>query len=50
LELGAMGWGDVRYCFAMAILVIILIILSSSASILFGTSLGDALIKLYETL
>jgi hypothetical protein len=22
-----MGWGDVRYCFAMAILVIILIIL-----------------------
>ena len=23
LELGAIGWGDVRYCFAMAILVII---------------------------
>jgi hypothetical protein len=27
LELGVMGWGDVRYCFAMAILVIIIIIL-----------------------
>jgi hypothetical protein len=26
LELGAMGWGDVCYCFAMAILVIIIIL------------------------
>jgi hypothetical protein len=49
-----MGWGDVRYYFAMAILVILIILLSSalfsSASILSGTFLGDALIKLYETL
>jgi hypothetical protein len=44
-----MGWGDVRYCFAMAILVIILII-PLSASILSVPFLGDALIKLYETL
>jgi hypothetical protein len=27
LELGALGWGDVHYCFAMAILVIIIIII-----------------------
>jgi hypothetical protein len=44
-------WSGVMsaYCFAMAILVI-LIILPSSASILSGTFLRDALIKLYETL
>jgi hypothetical protein len=44
-----MGWGDVRYCFAMAILVII-IILIILPHILFARFLGDALIKLYETL
>ena len=71
-----MGWGDVRYCFAMAILVIILIIIITSHRtqsgdvLLFYVSfsllllflllffhtflsalfLGDALIKLSETL
>ena len=71
-----MGWGDVRYCFAMAILVLIIIIMSprmqSGDVLLFYVSfpllllllflllffhtflsarfLGDALIKLYETL
>jgi hypothetical protein len=66
-----MGWGDVHYCFAMAILVIILINspgLLSGDVLLFYVSfslfllflffhtflstlfLGDALIKLYETL
>ena len=72
-----MGWGDVCYCFAMAILVIILITsprLLSGDVLLFYVSfslllllfllllllffhtflsalfLGDALIKLYETL
>jgi hypothetical protein len=66
-----MGWGDVRYCFAMAILVIIitsprllsgdvlLFYVSFSLLLLFllffhtflsALFLGDALIKLYETL
>ena len=48
-----MGWVDVRYCFAMAILVIILLLLSfflSSVKSLSDTFLGDSLIKLYETL
>jgi hypothetical protein len=68
-----MGWGDVRYCFAMAILVIILITSPQTQSgdvLLFYVSfslllllfllffhtflsalfLGDALIKLDETL
>jgi hypothetical protein len=43
-----MGRGDVRYCFAMAILVIIILLLSFFLSS--DTFLGDALIKLYETL
>ena len=43
-----MGWDDVRYCFAMAILVILLLL--SSVKSLSDTFLGDALIKLYETL
>jgi hypothetical protein len=65
-----MGWGDVRYCFAMAILVItsprtqsgdvLLFYVSFSLLLLFlllffhtflsALFLGDALIKLYETL
>jgi hypothetical protein len=66
-----MGWGDVRYCFAMVILVIIitsprlllgdvlLFYVSFSLLLLFllffhtflsALFLGDALIKLYETL
>ena len=62
-----MGWGDVRYCFAMAILVrtplllsgdhdVLLFYLSFSLLLLFFQTclsarfLGDALIKLYETL
>ena len=44
-----MGWGDVRYCFAMAILVII-IILIILPHIFFARFLGDALNKLYATL
>jgi hypothetical protein len=44
-----MGWGDVHYCFAMAILVLLSFFLSSVKS-LSDTFLGDALIKLYETL
>ena len=43
-----MGWDDVRYCFAMAILVIIIIL--SFHTFLSTRFLGDALIKLYETL
>jgi hypothetical protein len=42
-----MGWGDVRYCIAMAILVIILILLPHILSARFHR---DSLIKLYETL
>jgi hypothetical protein len=74
-----MGWGDVRYCFAMAILVIILITSPDCCRVMYRYStflfhycyylvllflllllffhtflstlfLGDALIKLYETL
>ena len=63
-----MGWGDVRYCFAMAILVtsprllsgdVLLFYVSFSLLLLFllffhtflsARFLGDALIKLYETL
>ena len=61
-----MGWGDVRHCFAMAILVItsprtqsgdvLLFYVSFSLLLLFfhtflsALFLGDALIKLYETL
>jgi hypothetical protein len=60
-----MVWGDVRYCFAMAILVTSLRLLSGdvllfyvSFSLLFlffhtilsARFLGNALIKLYETL
>ena len=76
-----MGWGDVRYCFAMAILVIItsprlllgdvllfyvsfslllllfllfllllLLLLLFFHTFLIARFLGDALIKLYETL
>jgi hypothetical protein len=47
-----MGWVDVRYCFAMAILVIILLLsfFLSSVKSLSDTFLGDSLIKLYETL
>jgi hypothetical protein len=41
-----MGWGDIRYCFAMAILVIIILL----PHILSARFLGDALNKLYETL
>jgi hypothetical protein len=43
-----MGWGDVRYCFAMAILVIIILIILPH--IFFARFLGDALNKLYATL
>ena len=69
-----MGWGDVRYCFAMAILVIIItsprllsgdvllfyvsfslllflfLLLLFFHTLLSARFLGDALIKLYETL
>jgi hypothetical protein len=65
-----MGWGDVRYCFAMAILVItsprtqsgdvllfyvsfsllLLLLLLFFHTFLSALFLGDALIKLYETL
>ena len=45
-----MGCGDVRYCFAMAILVIIILLLSFFVKSLSDTFFGDALIKLYETL
>jgi hypothetical protein len=47
-----MRWDDVRYCFAMAILVILLLLyfFLSSVKSLSDTFLGDALIKLYETL
>ena len=66
-----MGWGDVRYCFAMAIPVIItsprllsgdillfyvsfslllLLFLLFFHTFLSAQFLGDALIKLYETL
>jgi hypothetical protein len=66
-----MGWGDVRYCFAMAILVIIiaslrlllgdvllfyvsfsllLLLLLFFHTFLSALFLGDAVIKLYETL
>ena len=58
-----MGWDDVRYCFAMAILVtsprLLLFYVSFSLLLLFllffhtflsALFLGDALIKLYETL
>ena len=44
-----MGWGDVRYCFAMAILVII-IILIILPHIFSARFLGDALNTLYATL
>ena len=43
-----MGWDDVRYCFTMAILVIIIIL--SFHTFLSARFLGDVLIKLYETL
>jgi hypothetical protein len=52
LELGDMGWGDVRHCFAMAILVIIIILivpLFSSASIFSGTFLGNRTVDPFET-
>jgi hypothetical protein len=61
-----MGWGDVCYCFAMAILVtsprllsgdVLLFYVSFSLFLLLffhtflsALFLGDALIKLYETL
>ena len=58
-----MLWGDVRYCFAMAILVTSprlqsgdVLLFHISFSLLFfhtflsARFLGDALIKLYETL
>jgi hypothetical protein len=45
-----MGWGDVRYCFAMAILVIIILLLSFFRQKFVRHIFGDALIKLYETL
>jgi hypothetical protein len=64
-----MGWGDVRYCFAMAILVtsprtqsgdvllfyvyfslLLLFLLLFFHTFLSALFLGDALIKLYETL
>ena len=45
-----MRWGDVRYCFAMAILVIILLLLSFFRQKFVRHIFGDALIKLYETL
>jgi hypothetical protein len=44
-----MGWGDVRYCFAMAILVIIILLLPSVKS-LSDTFLEDALIKQFVLL
>ena len=44
-----MGWVDVRYCFAMAILVIIIILLFFH-TFLSARFFGDASIKLYETL
>ena len=63
-----MRWGDVRYCFAMAILVmspqtqsgdvllfyvsfsLLLLLLLFFHTFLSALFLGDALIKLYETL
>jgi hypothetical protein len=49
-----MGWGDDRYCFAMAILVLIILLLLSfflsSVKSLSDTFFEDALIKLHETL
>jgi hypothetical protein len=44
-----MGWGDVRYCIAMANLVILIIPLFSSASILSGPFLGNRTADPFET-
>ena len=38
-----MGWGDVRYCFAMAILVIIIILLLPP--VLLAVSLSDQILR-----